>query len=396
MLTDAELTKLIDGGESDRVEFKESASDLGPHCKAICAFANDMSNNKQPGVLFVGLRDNGDCADLPIDTKLLEKLASLRGNGNIQPFPVIEVARKNLSGCPIAVVQVEASVNPPIRFNGRCWIRVGPTQRQASAEEERRLTEKRQWGDLPYDMREVRGASVENDLDMRRFETEYLPSAISPEMLEENQRLPEEQLQALRLTARDGTPTVTAILVLGKDPAQWFPCAYIQFIRYDGNEVTDPIVDEREIRGTLWDQLDKLAEVLKVHIRTALDMKGAVHEEKPDYPERALRELAYNAVIHRNYEGSSTPLYIRWFTDNIEITSPGSVHGELDPEKFGEPWITAYRNPTLAEAMKNLGFMERFGTGIFTARKALCDNGNPQPVFRVEGNFTFVKIRKRA
>ena len=100
-------------------------------------------------------------------------------------------------------------------------------------------------------MQGVKGASVEKDLDMRKFEVEYLPTAVSPQVLEENARNAQEQLQALRLTAQDGTPTVTAILTLGKDTRYWFPGAYIQFVRYAGNEVTDSIVDQKELSGTL-------------------------------------------------------------------------------------------------------------------------------------------------
>ena len=80
----------------------------------------------------------------------------------------------------------------------------------------------------------VSGATVEADLDMRAFENDYLPCAVSPEVLAENRRDKGEQLRALRLVARNGAPTVTAILVLGRDPRYWFPGAYLRFVRYDG------------------------------------------------------------------------------------------------------------------------------------------------------------------
>ncbi len=46
-------------------------------------------------------------------------------------------------------------------------------------------------------------------------------------------------------------PTVVGILMIGKDPIQFLPGAYIQFVRFDGAEVTDPIQDQREIGGPL-------------------------------------------------------------------------------------------------------------------------------------------------
>ena len=395
MLTDDELIELIDNHESERTEFTESTTDLEKFRKAICAFSNDLPASGKPGVLFIGIADDKTCANLRIDTALLEKLGGLRKDGKILPFPVMSVEARTLNGCKIAVIQVEPSDNTPMKVDSRCWVRVGPRTEQASASEERLLTEKRQLRDVSYDMQEVRGASVEADLDMRKFESEYLPYAVSPEMLAKNQRSVFDQLRTSRLVTSEGIPTVTAILMLGNDPAQWFPGAYIQFVRFDGDEVTDSVVDQKEIRGTLPDQLRELGSLLKLNIQDSLDISGAKHIASPNFPERALRELAHNAVIHRDYQDNNAPVRIYWFSGSIEIISPGSIHGGLRVEDLGKPMITAYRNPTISAAMKNLGFMESFGFGISAAREALRENGNPEPEFRVEGNFVFVKIKRQ-
>lgn len=289
----------------------------------------------------------------------------------------------------------EPSDNPPVKVDGRCWIWIGPRRAQATAEEERRLTEKRRWGNLSYDLQGVKGASVATDLNLQIFENDYMPQAVSPEALAANERSRPEQLQALRLSTQDGLPSVTAILTLGKDPQYWFPGAYVQFVRYNGIEVTDAIVDHREISGVLPEQLLELDRVLKTNISQALDTSGDLHKENPDYPLVALRELVRNAVIHRNYENSNTPVRIHWFTDNIQIVSPGSVYGAVTQENFGQPGITAYRNPTIAEAMKNLGFMQRFGIGIATANRALEDNNNPPVEFDVQENFVTATVKKQ-
>lgn len=395
MLKDEELIKLIKGGESECVEFTSAVQDMDKLRQAICAFANDLPDYKKPGVLFVGLKDNGDCAGLPIDDALLKKLGGLRSDGKIHPFPNMTVGKKRLQDCEVAVIQVKPSENPPVKVDGRCWIRTGPRRTQATAEEERRLTEKRRWGNLPFDMHGVPEATVETALDMRKFETEYLPAAAPPEVLEENRRTLEDQLKALRLVTRDGTPTVTAILMLGIDPRRWFPGAYIQFVRYDGEKVTDPVLDQAELSGALSDQLREVDVILKRNITTALDTSGDRHIEKPDYPFVALRELVRNAVIHRNYENSSTPVRISWFRKHLQISSPGSVYGEVTKQNFGEPNATSYRNPTIAEAMKNQRFMERFGMGIATARATLKENRNPPPEFRVEDTFVFATVCER-
>lgn len=394
MLSDEELIRLIKGGESDHVEFTGAANDLDKFRKAICAFANDLSGNERPGILFIGIDDKGTCANLPIDDALLSQLGGLRSDGKILPFPSMEIDKRNLRGCEVVVVQVEPSDNPPVKMDGRCWIRTGPRRAQASPEEERRLTEKRRWGNVPYDMQGVAGATVENDLDVQRFQNEYLPAAVSPEVLAENRRDEREQMKALRLVTRDGTPTVTAILMLGKNPHDWFPGACVQFVRYDGEEVPAPVLDQAKLIGTLSDQVREADRLLKRHISTALDTEGERHVEKPDYPFIALRELVRNAVVHRNYENSHTPVRVTWLNGHIQISSPGSVYGAVTKQNFGTPDATSYRNPSLAEAMKNQGFMERFGMGILLARKELEENGNPPPEFDVQDTFVFATIRK--
>ena len=394
MLSDEELIRLIEGGESDRVEFTATVNDLDKLRQAICAFANDLPRYEKPGILFVGLEDDGRCANVTVDDALLQRLGGLRGDGKILPFPVMEVAKRNLRGCDVAVTQVAPSDNPPVKTNGRCWIRTGPRRAQATPEEERRLTEKRRWGNVPYDMQGVAGATVENDLDMQRFRNEYLLTAVSPEVLAQNERDEREQMKALRLVTQDGTPTVTAILMLGKNPRDWFPGAYIQFVRYDGDEIPSPIVDQAELSGALSDQLREADRLLKLHVSVALDMQGDRHVEKPDYPFVALRELVRNAVIHRNYENSNTPVRITWFSDHVQISSPGTVYGDVTKQNFGTRDATSYRNPSVAEAMNRQGFMERFGMGIQTARKALAENGNPLPDFDIQDTFVFATIRK--
>ena len=393
MLTDSELLEIINRGESDRVEFTVSMKDLDKIRQAVCAFANDLPDHRKPGFVFIGITDDKKCAGLVIDDEVLQRLGGLRSDGKILPFPNIEVDKRNLDGCEVAVIQVAPSGNPPVKFDGRCWIRIGPRRGQATAEEERRLTEKRRWGNLPYDMQGVSGASVDKDLDKRKFEDEYLRVSVSPEVLDENERAPEDQLMALRFMARDGAPTVAAILILGDDPISWFPGSYIQFVRYAGREITDSVVDQKKIHGTLPEQLVELDNVLKANIAVALNTSGETHVEHPDYPFEALRELARNAVVHRNYENSNTPVRVYWFSDRIEIISPGTVYGTVTRENFGKPGSTDYRNPTIAEALKNMGFMQRFGMGISTARKALKINGNPPPKFDVEDTLILATVR---
>ena len=397
-MDDAELEQLLLDIESDRTERKASVSEKRRICEAICAYANDLPGHRVPGVIFVGANDNGTCAGLSITDELLLNLANIRSDGNVVPFPSMTVQKKRLNGCELAVILVHPSDAPPVRYEGRVWIRVGPRRAIATVEEERRLTEKRRSRDQPFDLRPVSSATLD-DLDLDLFARTYLPASVAPEVVEQNRRTVEQQLASLRLiTQLDGgtVPTVVGILVLGKDPPQFLPGAYAQFLRIDGTSLSDPIRDAVSISGPLPEFLRQLEEKLQAHLETARDLtSGPVEILRPDYPIIALQQIVRNAVLHRTYEGSNAPIRINWFSDRIEVLSPGGPYGQVTRANFGAPGITDYRNSFLAEAMRNLGYVQKFGVGIQLAQSELLRNGNPRLEYQIEDTYVLAILRRR-
>ncbi|NEP62037.1 MAG: transcriptional regulator [Symploca sp. SIO2G7] len=393
-----ELETLLRDIESDRVERKPSIADRNAIRQAVCAFANDLPNYQQPGILFIGVNDDGSCAHLPITDQLLLTLSDIRSDGNILPLPPMIVQKRTISRCELAVIVVEPSDAPPVRFNGRVWVRVGPRRATATREEERRLAEKRRAKDLPFDLQPLVSASLD-DLDLEVFRRVYLPSSLATEILEENQRSPEQQLTSMRFASVGPPlqPTILGVLVIGNYPRQFVPGAYIQFLRIEGTQLTDPIKDQKEIDGLLPDLLRLLDEILQINISITSDLTNQPIElQQPDYPIVALQQLTRNAVMHRNYETTHAPVRITWYSDRIEIQNPGGPFGQVNKLNFGQPGITDYRNPHLAEAMKNLGYVQRFGVGIQLAQQQLQKNGNPPLELVVEDTHVLVIVRKKS
>jgi len=381
-------------GESASVEFTDTLSDTDKYCRAICAFANDMAGSGRPGYLIIGVDRHGRPSGKTISEKFLETLAANRNNGQILPVPDMHVMKFSLEGGDIAVVSVNPSDAPPVRYKQVVSIRTGPTAGVATAEQERRLEERRVDKARTWDMRGCVGASLA-DLALDIFKLSYLPRAVSPAVLEENGRSIEEQLGSLRFYNRAvKSPTNAAVLLFGRDPLSFIPAAYVQYVNYDGPAATDGVLAERRIGGDLLSVLRDL-DTLARDVETARPVRGADLTEQMvcDYPSVALHELFVNAVIHRNYDGSGTPVTINKFADRIEISNPGSLYGDLTREHF--PNGTAYRNPVLAEAAKILGFANRFGRGIAVAREALRRNGSPDLDYTVDENHMLMVVRRR-
>ena len=164
-------------------------------------------------------------------------------------------------------------IHPPIRCRGAIHIRIGPRRGIATAQDERILNEKRRYGDRPFDLYPIPSTGI-SDLNLALFSYEYLPKAFSAEILDANDRSLNEQLAATKMitAADDPTATVLGILSIGKTPQDFLPGAYVQFLRIDGNEFTDDIIDSLEIRGAIPDQIRRLDDKLIAHNRIAVDI----------------------------------------------------------------------------------------------------------------------------
>jgi ATP-dependent DNA helicase RecG len=395
--TDGELESMLTVAESDLVERKESLKGDAPTKirEAVCSFSNDLPDHRRPGVVFVGAKNDGTPSGLSITDELLRQLADIKTDGNIGPPPTMTVDRRTLRGAEMSVIIVQPSDSPPVRFNGRIHIRIGPRRGIASAQDERILSEKRRHRDRPFDVQASPSASV-SDLDRRRFEDEYLPAAIAREILAANDRSYEQRLAATKMivAVEEPTPTVLGILVLGTRTRDFIPGAYVQFLRIAGGQLTDPIVDEQVIDGTVAEVLRRVDEKLGAHNRIEVDVTSGPKEKRQAlYPIAALQQLVRNAVMHRAYEATNAPVRVTWYDDRIEVTSPGGPYGSVTQENFGQPGIADYRNPNLAEALRILGFVQRFGVGIAIARRELEASGNPPPEFVVQPSHVGVIVR---
>jgi ATP-dependent DNA helicase RecG len=248
----------------------------------------------------------------------------------------------------------------------------------------------------PFDLCPLRFATLA-DLDRVRFGNDYLPAAFAPDVLDANDRTVEQRLAVTKMVDAANTvlPTVLGMLVIPKAAVRDFiPGAYIQFLRIAGRDLGDAVVDELAVDGALSDVIRRIDDKLESHNRTTVNITAGAREERRSlYPIAALQQLVRNAVMHRTYEATHAPVRVYWYDDRIEISNPGGPFGIVSIENFGQPGVADYRNPNLAEAMRVLGFVQRFGFGIPIARRALAENGNPPLELDVRSSHVTAIIR---
>jgi ATP-dependent DNA helicase RecG len=396
MITEAELLKLLGEIESFGVERTVSVDKTDKFAQAICAFANDMAASGLPGYLLIGADDKtGAPSGLKVTDQLLQNLQSLASNGTILPAPAIIAYRMTLSSGlgEIAVVEVQPSSLPPVRYKGQAWIRRGPAKGIANEVEETILIERRTAAAKTFDAQPCVGAGLA-DLALDLFTTNYRPQAIDPEIIAENHRPIENQLASLRFfDLGRNQPTHAGLILFAKDILGWLPNAYILFVQYDGTKMSDDPISEKHFQGDLLSVIRDLNAFVSLITNSRPERISPLEERMvSDYPEAAVRELLMNAILHRSYD-SGSPVRFLQFTDRIEIQNPGTLYGEARPENF--PRQTSYRNPIIAEAMKTLGVVNRYGRGVERAQALLSKNGSPPAEFEFGNTFFGVTIRIR-
>jgi ATP-dependent DNA helicase RecG len=388
MISEEEIRILLADIENERAERTISTKDTDKFAKAICAFANDLSNKKLPGYLIVGAYDDGTLSGLKVTDEILRNLAGFRSDGNIQPKPALMVEKVSFPEGDLAVVEVKPSKVTPVKYKGVTYVRIGPRKSEANEEDERILREKSEVKSSTFDTTPCLHSTID-DLDLDLFKKEYLPKFVNVEVLAREKRGIRQQLAALKLfdTAQN-CPTVAGILLIGKDPAHILFGSYIQYVEFAGKKITSKVLNERQFSGNLITLLKEIDYFIKYSIQKQHPVFVTVlrEEMKINYPYEAIRELAMNLIMHRNYQ-TNAPAKFYEYSDRIEMDNPGGLYGKVQPENF--PNVSDYRNPVIAEAMKVFGYVNRFNRGVNMVQEILEENKNGRAAFDFKYISTF-------
>lgn len=218
-------------------------------------------------------------------------------------------------------------------------------------------------------------------------------------------RLPKEEIWELLNLVKEGTPTLTCILLFSLYPQIFYPQYTINAMLIPGNERGDALTDgtrflaNRRIEGTIPEMLQETMVFLEKHmdIRTVIRPETGERADQTEYPVTALREAVLNTLIHRDYSchTESMPIEILMFYNRIEIRSPGGLYGRVRLEQLGRMQPDT-RNPVLARAMETLGYTENRYSGIPTIRRVLKEAGMPEPVFQnLRNQFCVIFYKKQ-
>ena len=375
---------LIKEGESETVEFKPSLSQTDKIMGSISAFSNTKG-----GTVVIGVTDKGEVYGVDIGKRTIENLA----NGikqNIDPMVYPSIRVEKIDDKMVVLIEIEESKQKPVLASGRAYKRVGKSNHKLGYEEIRNLaleTSKVYW-----DERVCEDASLEDIEEDKVWwyleRREEIRKVKKPEKMDMGTLL--LNIGAAKKVNSETKPTNAGILFFGKNPQRFVLQSQLRTARFAGKTLTRDFLDRLDCSGTLWEMVDGSEDFVRKNIRlfgfrTEYSFQRI---DKLEYPIKAIREGIINALIHRNYfEPADTRVAI--FDDRIEIISPGSFPEGVTPE---EPKHVPV-NPILCQLMYDVGFIEKYGSGIYMINELCKEWRIPRPEYELSEVETKVIFR---
>jgi len=348
--------------ESQITEFKSNWRD--EHFKVISAFANANGGN-----LIIGVDDDGSPVGIKNSKKLLEDIPNkVRNKVGIIPSVNIE-KRKNKE--VIKVIIKPSSV--PISYDGKYYIRSGSTTQELKEKELADVLLKkfgRTWDEIVEEKAEFDDLNRETVVKFKRLAVDRIPSIAE----EKDWKTVLEKLNLIK----NSDLKRAAILLFGNNPQRF----YIQSCVKIGKFLTETDIQTTDIvEGNLFEQLENTLEILRSkYLKSNISYEGIHRRDILEYPYDALREAVINALIHRDYIGTSN-IQIRIYDDKLIIMNEGKLPPEVPVEKLKTEHLSKPRNTLLAKVFYFAGFIESWGRGTIKIVENCVKQGLPEPDF---------------
>ena len=354
-MTTAEFINLIKQGEGETIEFKQTAKDIA---RNICAFLNT-----QGGHLCVGVDDDGNI--LGVSKTVIQEISnSLQ---SIVPAPTVKIEQLEIDKKIVVIVSVKPS-SFLFSVGNIVYIRLGANNRPLNTQE---VIEKAAESLKVFFDELINKEAKESDISKNILNLFLKKRKEIREVAEfkGSQKELEQQLKILQKQKNKYFPTNGGLLFFSKTPQKFIPQSKVALVWFLDDQM-EKYKDRKEFIGPLWEVADKIEQYFVENLRIIGGNKvGFKRKEFLEYPIEALREAVINALIHRNYfDPSEVRIFI--FPNKISIKNPGAFPPGITPENpEHKP-----RNIYLSQYMYDLGYIEKYGSGIKKIQKYCAEH----------------------
>jgi ATP-dependent DNA helicase RecG len=386
-MSPAELAAIVRSGESDKVEFKKTTGQRSDGAKTVCAMLNG-----QGGFVLFGVTDAGEVSGQQVSAATMEDL--VRELRRIEPQPLLDPERVPLdNGLELIVIPVPGRSGGPYTYEGRPYIRQGPTTLVMPQDEYGRRLVERAHPTHRWEIQPAHGVALD-DLDTAEL-VRTVDEAIRRLRLEDpGTRDPEALLRGFRLMQGD-RPLNAAVALFGRADRLFpnYPQCRLRLARFRGTDKTE-FLDNRQEVGNVFDLLIRAQRFLRDHLPIAGRVVPNLFEriDDPLYPPLALREALANALCHRDYTSPGSSVGVAIYDDRLEITSTGNLPFGLTPADLIRPHASQPWNPLMADVFYRRGIIEQWGRGTLKIIDLTEQAGLVAPEFEVRGGEVVVRF----
>lgn len=353
--------------------------------ETLVAFANG-----EGGTVLLGVDEKGQ----PAGNLLIEDVdAALRAAAAAckPPVPTTLEPLEDRAGLAVAV-NVARSVDLHALADGRVLVRAAGANQALDGVTIAQLAASKATGD--YEAEAVPGATrADLDEDVIHDYVQRRTRRLGRDLAQAE----DDILAAIGALTGEGRPTVSGILLFGKEPQNFIPHSGLTYVHFAGSAPSGgagaPGYTRRQnCTGALARVIENAWSVLLQDTRAEAVMRGLQREDRYLYPLNAVREALVNAVCHRDYRLAGRGVEIRQFDDRLEIHSPGGLPGYITLDNIVDEHFS--RNPRIVQGLYEWGYIEELGLGIDRIYQELLQNGHPQPEFKATAYSFSVSMRR--
>ncbi len=387
-MTVERIARMVSAGESETLEFKTTTGTRREAVRTVCAMLN-----QQGGLVLFGVTPEGRVVGQQVSERTIEEVSAELSRIDPPAFPAIERIPVK-EGLEIVAVTVVRGQVGPYMYRGKAYRRVGNTTVEMDTGEYRQMLFERMHSERRWENQPAEGWSVD-ELDAQEIRTTVEEAVRRGRIEDPGTREPGDLLRGLGLY-RDGILWRAAVALFGTEERITFdmPQCLLRVARFRGIDRTE-FVDNRQFHGNAFSLL-KAAERF---LRDSLPIAGHIEEghiervDKPLIPPLATREALANALCHRDYSIGGGSVGVAIYDDRLEVTSTGTLHFGLTPEKLFAPHESIPWNPLLADVFYRRGIIERWGRGTLKMAEVTIATGLPQPEIEDAGGCVTVRFR---
>jgi len=394
-LSEVELKKLIQSGETNTVELKVAAPRAVEMAERLCGMAN-----AQGGVVIIGVKDSLREIVGVSENRIGETLdvISRAVRQMIKPELVLDPPEPEIytiSGKKLVVATVTPSHGPVYQAHGIYWVRRGTHTVSLNLQELLEMANDR--GLLDWEHQPAHHGTME-DIDLGKVKV-YLARRSAnnrhASRFKDIQRVLLGMECAVTTSNGNVVPTNAGLLFFGYHPQEHILQSDVACVLFRETVGASRYADRRIITGTLQELIDGAELFLSRYIAVGAKVEGFKRIDIPEYSLEVLREAVINAVVHRDYSKRGESVRVFCYPDRVEIHSPGLLLPGITVEQMERGEVQSkLRNPTLANLLKEIpGYMERLGSGIRFMLDETKRMGLPGPQFREMSEF-LVTFRK--